>query len=990
MQYILNRLLLQYLICIPTCLTILASQESGVLASASKATTLPTSVPITTTKERVLVLDVDNTLYNEKELKSRYGFGIEDQIIQRTHEFGRKHFNLSERECDQMYIDHGSTVEGLRHMLSFQVKGDSEIQAAMRRYYNEVYDGIDMSCLLSSSGEHVAATTDSNTGYSHDKTMKERQMFIDNLHGFDGPIYLASNSPKSHVLKAVKALGLGSILFDGILTPDSPRDDTEEAFPTKINPSSFFQPLLQRYDTKYHDIVLLDDSSKNLDKAKEVGIQGIQVNGKIGLNEAISIFNGHIDSKYIFSDVNYLKSKNEVDLLAINPEVWNNVAIELSKRVSNGSIRIVDLGAGLLSMLDLILNGGPQKESMVSLFNTQNSKPMKAIQYTAYESNEHLIDACVDRLNAMGFLAKGRHSEDEYHFEKIMGDLEVKVKLLVKSFDKDSVANSERPHLIIGCCFADLFDPIDLTAKIMSFLKYCSFGGGIDVSTSDPLETLLYFPITFAGITQFLPPKPFSSSLSSTKMIPSDSLAFQIYSRSLIDQYGHNLDPERIIQTIERSNGKILSRGSSIWDIDSEKNSYLWETMLYFFASSSSSMMTKWDYKGWVDRARVKRPKIKVSNQDILLSLPVENDLYNVGAKISRFSNPQCEYASDNRIAEEIMFNSPYHVSKVNKVLKAKLEKGEVEIKSICSLISSGTELKIFKGQFDDAALDVNIKGMEDESMKYPLSYGYSLVGVVTRCAVDVEDADDIVGKTVFTFSPHSSYVIVDRDAIQIVPDGIDPSDAIFMPSVETALSIVHDAHPRFGENIIIYGQGIIGLLVNSIISLSSQHSNASGRFNNLTAVDTLSDRLAMASRMGATQVLVPSEVDAAGPFDVSIEVSGNSRALQSAIDNTRDGGRIIVGSWYGNSDISLKLGIDFHRSHKTIKTSQVSTMPAELTALWSKSRRFSLTWELVKTLKPSRLITKRLSLDDAQVAYELLDKGKELAISFVYKNLQQ
>ena len=127
--------------------------------------------------------------------------------------------------------------------------------------------------------------------------------------------------------------------------------------------------------------------------------------------------------------------------------------------------------------------------------------------------------------------------------------------------------------------------------------------------------------------------------------------------------------------------------------------------------------------------------------------------------------------------------------------------------------------------------------------------------------------------------------------------------------------------------------------------------------------------------------------IAAAGPFDVSIEVSGNSRALQSAIDNTRDGGRVIIGSWYGNSDIKLKLGIDFHRSHKTIKTSQVSSIPGELSSLWSKERRFALTWELLRTIHPSRLITKRLSLDEAQTAYELLDEGKEIAISFTYNN---
>ena len=271
--------------------------------------------------------------------------------------------------------------------------------------------------------------------------------------------------------------------------------------------------------------------------------------------------------------------------------------------------------------------------------------------------------------------------------------------------------------------------------------------------------------------------------------------------------------------------------------------------------------------------------------------------------------------------------------------------------------------------------------------MKYPLSYGYSLVGVVTNCAPDVVDADEIIGKTVFTFSSHSSHVIVDRDAIQFVPDGIKPSDAIFMPSVETALSIVHDTHPRIGENIVIYGQGLIGLLVNAILSSNMQQLTTDGKFNTLTAVDALSDRLAMSAEMGATQVILPSEVTAAGPFDVSIEVSGNSRALQSAIDNTRDGGRVIIGSWYGNSDIKLKLGIDFHRSHKTIKTSQVSSIPGELSSLWSKDRRFALTWELLRAIQPSRLITKRLSLNEAQTAYELLDKGKEIAISFVYDN---
>ena len=305
-------------------------------------------------------------------------------------------------------------------------------------------------------------------------------------------------------------------------------------------------------------------------------------------------------------------------------------------------------------------------------------------------------------------------------------------------------------------------------------------------------------------------------------------------------------------------------------------------------------------------------------------------------------------------------------------------------VKSICSLISSGTELKIFKGLFDEAQLDVNIEGMADDTMKYPLPYGYSLVGVVTRCGEEVADCDELIGKMVFAFSPHSTHAVVDRNSILIVPDGIEAEDAIFMPSVETALSIVHDANIRVGETVSVYGQGLIGLLVNGILNCHKLNLS-SGEFGTITVFDTISDRLAMASEMGSSQALLPNSATSAGPFDVSIEVSGNFRALQSAIDHTRNGGRIIVGSWYGNSDIHLKLGIDFHRSHKTIKTSQVSTIPAELTTLWSKERRFALTWELVSLLQPRKLITRKVTLNEAQSAYESLDKCEEIAVAFTY-----
>ena len=181
---------------------------------------------------------------------------------------------------------------------------------------------------------------------------------------------------------------------------------------------------------------------------------------------------------------------------------------------------------------------------------------------------------------------------------------------------------------------------------------------------------------------------------------------------------------------------------------------------------------------------------------------------------------------------------------------------------------------------------------MAGAAMTYPLAYGYSLVGRIVRCGRNVSDADAIRGRLAFTFSPHASRVVADRGAVQIVPEGISPEDAVFLPSVETALSLAHDAHARVGENVAVYGQGLIGLLVTALLGLQGGGPvDPSGRFGTITAFDTVGDRLAASSAMGASQALLPSEASAAGPFDVSIEVSGNARALQAAIDNTSRGG---------------------------------------------------------------------------------------------------
>ena len=75
------------------------------------------------------------------------------------------------------------------------------------------------------------------------------------------------------------------------------------------------------------------------------------------------------------------------------------------------------------------------------------------------------------------------------------------------------------------------------------------------------------------------------------------------------------------------------------------------------------------------------------------------------------------------------------------------------------------------------------------------MAYGYSLVGRVDGVGAGVPSK--LVGSLVFAFAPHGERAFSDLGGVQPVPPGISPSDAAFLPAAETAISIVHDAHPR-------------------------------------------------------------------------------------------------------------------------------------------------------------------------------------------------
>ena len=140
-----------------------------------------------------------------------------------------------------------------------------------------------------------------------------------------------------------------------------------------------------------------------------------------------------------------------------------------------------------------------------------------------------------------------------------------------------------------------------------------------------------------------------------------------------------------------------------------------------------------------------------------------------------------------------------------------------------------------------------------------------------------------------------ADYVLVPKSNVwRHVPDLSPEIGALFDPfgnAVHTALKF-----PVLGEDVLITGAGPIGLMATAV----TKHAGA----RNVVVTDLHEYRLELASKMGATRVLVAgggdlkavqSELGMTEGFDVALEMSGSPRAYDDIIRNTIHGANVAL-----------------------------------------------------------------------------------------------
>jgi len=162
-----------------------------------------------------------------------------------------------------------------------------------------------------------------------------------------------------------------------------------------------------------------------------------------------------------------------------------------------------------------------------------------------------------------------------------------------------------------------------------------------------------------------------------------------------------------------------------------------------------------------------------------------------------------------------------------------------------------------------------------------------------------------------------------------------------------------------------VLGAGVLGLLTALLLQRSGQRP---------LLAEPQAWRRALASNLGVTAA-APEEL-AKEEVPLVIDASGNPDAPAMALNMLAHEGTLLVASWFGTKPVVLPLGGAFHRRRLIIRSTQVSTVPAWLSATWTRSRRRLEAVALLPELPLAELCTHVFAFGDAAEAFRAVDEG--------------
>ena len=272
------------------------------------------------------------------------------------------------------------------------------------------------------------------------------------------------------------------------------------------------------------------------------------------------------------------------------------------------------------------------------------------------------------------------------------------------------------------------------------------------------------------------------------------------------------------------------------------------------------------------------------------------------------------------------------------------LKPGHLLIKTAFSVISAGTERMLV--EFGKANYLSKAKQQPDKvkqvlnklktdgilstlnsvqaKLDQPLPLGYSNAGTVIEIGKGVDNFN--IGDRVISNGPHSEVVCVPKNLCAKIQEGVSDEEAAFTVLASIALQSVRLSRPTLGENFVVTGLGLIGLLVVQILIAQGCQ---------VLAIDFDKDRLELARRFRAETVDLSKGEDPISKglaFSKEQGVDGaiiaastkSNEPIHQAAQMCRKRGRIVL---VGVTGLELSRA-DFYEKELTFQVSCSSRLP--------------------------------------------------------------
>lgn len=326
------------------------------------------------------------------------------------------------------------------------------------------------------------------------------------------------------------------------------------------------------------------------------------------------------------------------------------------------------------------------------------------------------------------------------------------------------------------------------------------------------------------------------------------------------------------------------------------------------------------------------------------------------------------------------------------------LGENEVRVQVQFAAPKHGTELHGLTGSaFDRKVWDKDLRmflpreasNAAPAAEKQERNIGNMIVGTVTETGAGATRFK--AGDRVFGYGPIREVHQVSETRLHLLGN-LSEVDAVCVDPAHVAFVAVRDGNIRIGDTVAVYGLGAIGLMAVQIAR--------AGGARKIFAVDPLAMRRDHAEAHGADKAFDPTVVDAALEIkratggkgvDVSIETSGNSRALHDAIRCIQQCGTVVHVPWGPHDNSHLHLDEEFHLNRPTLVGSQAwegwgnhdRDFP-----LWDWERAYQATIELFRAglVTGEGVITPIVNFDEAPAALVAIRNAPQTTIKFGVK----